>query len=245
MPLNCPRCGEEIRAGNVDLTARLAKCWVCNEVFGFDVPGTPAGAANGPAPARVPRPECLRVTDDGYTRRIVRRWFHPGLLFMVLFCVAWDSFLVAWYWMALAGPPANAPAPVDWLVIVFPVCHVAAGVGMTYATLAGLLNRTAVTVAGGRLVVAHGPVPCGGNRNLDAADVASLYCEEDAPAGGWSPRNRQRPTRSFRLMAATTDGRAVTLLRRIEAKAEALFYEQQLEEWLGIGHRPVPGAVQR
>lgn len=246
MPLTCPRCRATVPAADVELSTRLAKCGACDEVFGFDVPP--------PRPGPVPLPERLRVIDDGTTRSISQSWFHPGLLFLVFFCIAWDSFLVFWYWMALVGPPGNAPppgAPGNWLVIVFPVLHVAVGVALTYSTVAGLFNRTVVSVADGRLRVTHGPVPWSGNRDLDAADIGQLYCDEQSASYNWWGGRGNIwsawgwPMSRFRLMAVLADGRALNLLGGIEQKTTALFYEQQLETWLDIPPRPVPGEVGR
>src|SRR5205807_2484679 len=45
---------------------------------------------------RIPRPDGIVVVDDGEWRRIVQRWFFAKILFLVFFCIAWDSFLVFW-----------------------------------------------------------------------------------------------------------------------------------------------------
>jgi hypothetical protein len=233
----CPRCGSAIPADDMNLANLVAKCRRCHEAFSFadqvSATGKPAPAAA--PPQRVPRPPGLWVEEDGDHRCLVRRWFAPGLLFLVFFCIAWDGFLVFWYSMAL-----TADAPWMWIAVLFPIAHVAVGVGLTYGTVAGLFNSTVVEVHNGRLLVCHGPLPWPGNRDLDALEVRQLYCTE---AQQWT---RQSGTTSwpYALNAVLADGRTVPLLSDVQDKMMALFYKQQLEDWLCLKPGHVPGAVE-
>lgn len=238
MALFCPRCREQVRAEDVNLQTQLAKCRVCHEVFSFDLPKRPLDNMIIPGPTRVPKPNSLRVEDDGEVRRIVQSWFTPAIIPLLLFCIVWDTFLVVWYAFALFGEDQGDGVG-WWLALLFPLFHVAIGVGLTYLVLAGLLNRTIVTVTADRLTVRHGPIPTGGNRSLEISEIAQIYCEEN------KKHTRRGVTFFYRVMAMTKDAEAVKLVGHISDKSTALFYEQQLEEWLGIPQRHVPGEVER
>ena len=86
-----------------------------------------------------PRPERFRQERSGTRTTIAWRWFGFQFLFLALFCVVWDAFLVLWYTMA-TGPT------MPLMMKLFPLLHVAAGIGLTYYTLAGFLNRTSVEI---------------------------------------------------------------------------------------------------
>jgi hypothetical protein len=233
----CPRCGSEIPASDVNLDNLVARCARCNEVFRF------AGqvAARPAAAKRAPRPPGLTVVDDGDRRQIVRPWFTGGILRPLVFIAVWDGFVVAWYTMAFAMASRggdDARGAVCMVLITLP--HLVVGVGLTYMALCSLVKNTTVAeVAGGRLQVRHGPMPWPGNHDLDAAEVRQLYCTEKAADQG---RSRE-PCSHYTVNAVLADHRTVPLLDDLKDKATALFYEQQLEEWLGIKPEHVPGEV--
>src|SRR5947209_5683131 len=99
-----------------------------------------------PAPRRrkrceVPRPRHVFVTDDGSTLRVGFRWVWGRFRGPAAMCLVWNSFVVLWYWNAL-----RSDGRMKWMAIIITLPHAAIGVFLLYATLAGLLNRTVVTV---------------------------------------------------------------------------------------------------
>ena len=229
----CPCCGNEIPADDVNLDDLVAKCAGCNEVFSFD---------QLPAPARrVSRPQRLTVVDDGDRRQILRRWSTRGILPALCFCAGWDGFLVLWYTQVFAMANQGGEAARQAVVMgLFTLLHLAFGVGLTYVALCHLVNTTVAVVADGRLRVRHGPLPWPGNHDLDVAEVRQLYCTRTA-------RQRRSGATSYRYTvdAVLADDRTVTLLEDVDDKTTALFYEQQLEDWLGVKPGLVAGEVGR
>ena len=61
-----------------------------------------------------------------------------------------------------------------WIMKVFPIAHVAVGVGLTYYTVAGFVNSTVLRVSEGQLAVRQGPFPWPGNRTLHTSDLDQL-----------------------------------------------------------------------
>jgi serine/threonine protein kinase len=64
------------------------------------------------------------------------RGFHPGLIFMTFFAIAWNGFLVMWYGIALATWNSSG-----WFMAVFALGHLAAGIGITWNILFDLFGQ--------------------------------------------------------------------------------------------------------
>jgi hypothetical protein len=233
MKLFCPDCGAAVPAGDMNLSTSTAKCRQCNSVFTFDPSGAEHRSATRPAAgaAPVPQPRGLRVVDDGARWSATWRWFTPGHLFLLFFCIAWDAFLIFWYSIAFS---THAP----WIMVVFPVAHLAVGVGLSYATLAGFLNTTRVEVspADDTITVHHGPLPWAGNRTLAASEVQQLYCERT-----FTQSKNSAPTPRFQLSAVLRDGSKLPLLKGFGEPDKAMYLEQQIERMLHLANQPVAG----
>lgn len=130
MKLSCPSCGALIPATDTNVDTGVAKCQACSEVINiFEALGLPnpavAQTSSAPRQELIPRPSRMVVEDLGNAMWSVHwRWFEPSLFLLMFFCIAWDSFLVFWYTMAFTH---NGP----WIMIVFPMAHLAVGVGLT------------------------------------------------------------------------------------------------------------------
>lgn len=233
MQVHCTHCGVQILADDLNIDTGIAKCRACNRVFSFLEALREHSAAERPRLARadrpvVPQPRGIAIDDLGGRLRLARRWFRWPLLFLVFFCAAWDSFLVFWYSIAFSE---NAP----WIMVVFPVAHVAVGVGLTYFVLCGLLNRTVIDVESGRFTVRHGPLPWPGNRTIDIADLKQLYCRRKLHS------SRNGTSEAFELHAILADGKQLKLVSGLDEAEHALYLEQQIEKHLGLRDAPVAG----
>ncbi len=78
--------------------------------------------------------------------------------------------------MAFAGP-GNQAGGFQWIMIVFPICHVAVGVGLTYYVIAGFLNKTEILVTHDSVHVRHRPVPWWGNRSVPRHEIQEVETE--------------------------------------------------------------------
>lgn len=178
----------------------------------------------------------MKLDEYGGTLLIFRRWFTPAAFFLAFFCAAWDSFLYFWYSTAFGedGPPGAF----RWIFIIFPLGHLAVGVGLTYFTLAVFLNRTTIRVEGGTLTVRHVPVPVPGAQTLSTDDLEQIYCRVAHRAG-----RHPGPTLRYEVVALTRKGGTVKILSGLENEEQALFIEQAVERHLGIEDRPVAGEL--
>jgi hypothetical protein len=235
MQLSCEVCHAPLRPEDVRLDIAVAKCHSCNAVY--DLSGRKArGLAPQPPErprfirAKAPLPERFRVEEDAGATRISWRWFSAIHIFLIFFCVAWDGFLLVWYGIAL-----NTDAPI--IAIVFPIAHVAAGVGLTYYTLTGLVNRTRIEVSRNQLTIRHGPLPWFGNVDSPGRQFTQLYGVENVAT------SKGQQTTSYTLFAVDREGRKVKLVGGLPEKDQVLYLEQTLERRLGIEDAPVDGEI--
>ncbi len=158
--IHCPYCQHEVSVNDVNMARLVGRCLECGKLFDLDE--TPEFAARkghkGHDEAllrpKSPQPGTIKLRETARGQEALVRWFGPQYIFLAFFCVFWDGFLVVWYSAVLL-----APSGIDIVAALFPLLHVAAGVSITYTTVAGFLNTTSIEVRGGRLRLTHGPLP--------------------------------------------------------------------------------------
>ena len=182
------------------------------------------------ASIRAPMPENVTLEHEADGLRVSYRWFSPKYVLLLLFCAVWGSIVVVWYRTAF-GSLAH-----DDIVRWFPLLHVAVGLHLAYATLAGFVNHTTVRATSSQLTVRHGPVPWFGGRTIPTSEIAQLYREAIT-----STLNDQTKTR-YRLSAVLRDERKKKLLT-CDSGDVALYIEQDVEHQLGIAARHVAGEM--
>jgi len=210
----------------------IAKCDACGEVFNC-ASQLNALAGTSPAAARedVPLPKGIRLFRQPHGLRIVRRWFGPKFIFLIVFCAVWDSFMFVWFGIAISQK--------QWAMAAFGTIHGLVGVGLTYYLIAGLVNSTTITVLNGLLKIVHGPARVPGNREIKADALRQLYTRQVVH------QNKNGVSISYELRAKTADGRDEKLLGSLDKQEQSLFIEQQIEEFLGIVDRPIRGEIER
>jgi hypothetical protein len=119
-------------------------------------------------------------------------------------------------------------------MIVFPIGHVAVGIGLTYYTIAGFVNRTVIGINQQWLTVAHGPLPWFGNKRIDRTQVSQLYTEEAR-----SQSSRGNTSFSYQLNTILRDNTKLKLLAGLPSPDVARFVEQTVEEHLHLEDKPV------
>ena len=226
--LDCRRCGAQIRSENINLSNALAKCHQCHAVFGFA--DQLSGGKPKPPAVSMPLPEGVSMSEQAGMLRLEARWFRPMLFIYLVFCIVWNTFLVLWYMQ---------PGNTEDIGALFPILHVAAGVGLTYWTIAGFVNRTIVGVSAHYLTIRHQPLPWPGKKHVAVRDLQQLFCQEHV-----SNVNNDTSL-SYSLNAVLQSGRKLVLVKRLPEAAQALYLEDAIERHLGITNRPVPGELRR
>ncbi len=230
MQLYCQSCEKMILAEDVNIELAIAKCRACNAVFNFS---ETIAAKRRRKPEAKP-PKRLEIVDTGSELAIRWKWFTHTVWFLLLFCIFWDGFLVMWYGIGLAQLWAKGGDFGAIVMLLFPVIHVAIGVGLTYFVISTFVNRTSIVVALGQLELRHGPLPWPGSRVLQVIDIEQFYCVENRG----SRKSRQS---SFELHVLMKNEEKIKLLTALEYEEFALFLEQKLEDHLGIVDELVVG----
>lgn len=231
MNVFCPQCGGKIPADDMNLDTMAAKCRACQALFslgGVLDDGLERARHDRAVDKNVSQPKAIRVDESGSGLRIVRRWYSPMFFFFLFFCIAWDGFLLFWYSIAFSE---DAP----WIMSVFPVVHVAVGVGLTYWTIAGFVNRTVIFVDGRELSVVHRPLPWFGTLRLPVDQIDQLYCKQKVSRG------ENGTSVSYQLFAAVKGGGRRKILSGLMDSDHALFIERRVESYLGIRDRRMTG----
>lgn len=230
MEIKCPHCSRAVPADNINVQTSIAKCAYCSSVFGFAGQVTGAGGY-GASKRTVDTPNGYSVAMEGADLVIIRRWFSWKYLFLLAFCVFWDAFLVVWYTIAFTH---NGPL----IMKLFPMMHVAVGVGLTYYTVAGFLNKTRITLNTAEMRIRHYPLPWFGSKILPRQEINQLFCEEKMS------RNRNNGmSYSYSLSAVMSGGKRLKLISGLDNPEDALFLEQRIESHLGIADKPVAGEM--
>ncbi|HEX8210007.1 MAG TPA: hypothetical protein VF584_07455 [Longimicrobium sp.] len=243
--LKCPTCGAQIQAADMNLSTMYARCRECQSLVDLEAANAapvprdsidgavlmPDGSLAPAPPLPVPLPERLTVYTAGGGLRIERRWYAWTAVFLVFFCVIWFGILGFWYLMAFSTGA--------WMLMLFPLLHVAVGLFLAYFTAAMFVNATEVVVADGVLTVRHGPLPWFGNRQIATDSLEQLYCEEHVS------RTRNGTTVTYSVRARGRDGRMVKLVTGLPQRDQAMYIEQEVERHLGIADRHVSGQVRR
>lgn len=215
----CPSCGRLVSPDDGGV------CRACRSA-GVD-PSRPA-AQRRPR-RKVPRPRHFSVRDDENSLRIRYCWVWRKFTGPASMCLAWNTFVVTWYWLALRAEERSW----TWVAGIFGLPHLAVGLLVVYATLAGLLNRTVIRVTRESVRVWNGPLPWCRNRTLPADQLEGLSCEKGRDA------EDDRERSDYVVNARLKGGSQVELVSELYDPAQARFLRQELERWLKIGEREI------
>jgi len=179
-------------------------------------------------------PDSIKIDKNFQGLRITRKWFGFKFVLLTLFVVIWDAFLVNWYAMAFSSSFQDT---FSVMFILFPLFHVALGMGLSYYVLAGYFNKTIIDVDFNSITVRHGPIPFWGNQKISSKTITQLYCKRDEYFGSY------RGYSTFAVHAITSEQRNIKLLTGFDNSEQALFIEQEIEKLLNIEDKPVKGEI--
>lgn len=169
----------------------------------------------------VPIPEGLEILQNGDAVVIRRRWFSHLVWFLIFFCIAWDSFLIFWYRMALFGSD-NGPSPFHLIAIAFPIGHVAVGLGLTYFVFCLFLNQTDVILRPDFLTIKSHPLPWRGNQTIAASDLVSFSTRTRVG------RSDNQTTVTYDLLYVNSANREKALVKGISKQEQAEYLSMAL-----------------
>jgi hypothetical protein len=177
----------------------------------------------------IPQPDNITISSRGTETIIVRKWDAPWIqkIGLTFFCIAWNSFLFFWYSQAFSDD--NAP----WIMKVFPIGHVAVGVGLTYYLLTVYLNSSEFKITHSSFSIRHYPIYWPGGQEIQVSDIDCFYVTE----GGMAQNNQVK----YPIFYINRENKKKKLLGNIGDPQESLFLVKEFEKALGIGHKEIAG----
>jgi len=228
--LKCPSCSSPFEESAFDLDHGLVRCSYCGTLTTLPSAIKRPPGLQERGPLALPTRMAIEPTPHGV--RLVRKWFSPVVFFLIPFCVIWDGFLIVWYATAFS---TGAPLAMT----LFPLIHVAVGVGLTYFTVAMLINKTHISVERGEVIISHTPLPWFGYRRIPGVMIDQIYAKIHITHG------KNGPSTDYQLWLVNTAGKHEKLHANSLTQDQALYIEQQLEKALGIKDRAIAGELPR
>lgn len=122
-----------------------------------------------------PIPEGLDLLTDYQGVTIRRKWYNPIAWGLLIFAICWDSFLINWY--AMAGHIKGGD-PMTLIFFIFPLGHVAVGVGLTYFCLCLFCNTTDLLLRPDHLEITTYPLPWLGSKTIPRQELTGFIVRE-------------------------------------------------------------------
>jgi hypothetical protein len=214
LKLECPSCHATIGGADVDLGRGIGVCRACGEIAPLPAPGALAPVADAAERYRPAELRWVESNASASTRIAVRRARSQALL-TIPFLVFWFGFLAFWYAMAIQTG--------NFVAMIFPLLHVAAGVFLAWST-ARLFNTVVVTMSPAALDIHEGPVPVPRARMTFAVDRIRGFSA--------ASESGRRSRSVHRVSVLLHDGIAMKLPLRFDDGTHAIFASARLNELL-------------
>lgn len=229
-----------MRGEDVDRRLAIVTCHHCGAIYDLTkrrvLEAQPEEETEPLPRAPAAMPERFTVVEEPRELTITWRWFRPSVFFLLFFTIAWNGFLLVWYGAAL-GISVGGGGAASLCMILFPLGHVAVGIGLTYLVAAVFLNKTIVTVDSLALQVRHTPLPWYPAPKIPVDDLEQLFIKQKVR------HTKSGPTSRFELRAVTRNETSKVVLKQLEEVEQALWLEQAIEDRLGIRDRAVAGEM--
>jgi len=171
-------------------------------------------------------PEGLDLIDSINLTTIRRVWISWKVAPLIIFAIAWDSFLVFWYSVAFKG---HTP----WIMVVFPIGHVAVGLGLTYFVIASLFNKTDIECNPLGVLVKTYPLPWIGNCAVRAEDIKGIVVRERFGNRSGNQFGNQG-SMTYSVMYIDSSRKEKKLVKGLTALEQATFIAQVIRNTLGL-----------
>ena len=179
----------------------------------------------------VPIPKNIELLEERGNLVFRKKWFTPAVVFLLFFCIFWDGFLVFWY---LGATRAGG---MSMIAILFPVGHVAVGIGLTYFVIAGFVNKTDIIISPMQIQVRIQPMKWPGEGTYDISDIKQLYTYEKVR------RTKNGTSITYEVRLIDKNNQQKTLVKGLEARDQGLYIEKEIEKIIGLKDEAVAGEI--
>ena len=231
MKIICSVCQKEIEVANIDQARRVIKCDECNSINEID---SQAKSVENVKRTEVALPKRFRLKECENCLKMEYLWRSSQLIFLTPFTIAWIIIPILYYSNTLQIDS-------NLLIRFYMILHVFLGIGLIYYCLGGFLNKTQILVSKGLLKVKDIPLYFFKNVDISIDKLDQLYAKEKVERG----RKRSISWSSFEVHAITKSDENFRLVAGLNNVNQALYIEQELENYLGIIDREVKGEIER
>ncbi len=176
----------------------------------------------------IPIPEGLDVIDDYLGVVIRRKWFSHVVWFLAIFAICWDSFLIGWYSMAAH---VGKMGVMGWIFLIFPLGHVAVGVGLTYYCLCLFFNTTDILIRQDSLEIRTYPLPWIGSKIIPRQELTGFLVRKKRTGGD------NGHSTSYKLSYVDSMNREKTLLLDFSNREQTDYICRYLTEFYRLSAR--------
>jgi len=178
-------------------------------------------------------PRGIQVEEVDGTMQIIRKWYSPIYIFLMLFTLSWNAFFI--YYIFIYKTQEAGESTFN----IMPYVNFVIGFGLLYYNITGLINKTTITLKHKKISVRNSPLPWPGNMEIKSEDVEQLFVKENIR------RTKSSVIILFNVFIITKKNKRVKLVKNLDDKDQALYIEAILEDKLHIQDRVIPDEVEK
>ncbi|MFT6557630.1 hypothetical protein [Sneathiella sp.] len=174
-------------------------------------------------------PAQMNLVNHGSYLEISRRWRGITAVILTGFCVFW------WFILLKILPELFSNETQFSLGSLIPIPHFLAGVGMGYFALASWFNTSYIYADHSNMEIMHKPFPWFGAKKIEVSQIGQIYVKKKVS------RSKNSTSVSYEVRAKMHSGKDIKILSGLPNDRQAIYVEQQLEEYLQIEDKRVRG----
>lgn len=234
LDLECEKCGSEIDGSNININSSLAKCGNCNSVFSIKEDHFFQHDRKGRPEMIMPEGTDVLELNDSLDIRLnwLKSYSKGALGFITFFAAIWNGAIFFMAGVAMNSGGFSSILPMG--------LHLLVGLGLIYYLATVYLNYTDIIVNEEYVEIDHRPIknPFIRSKRIESDEIDQLYVSKYVAS-----TTNGKPNYAYALYAILkTNGRKVKLIKGMNRETQ-LYLEQEIERYLRISDRHVPGAI--
>ena len=235
MKIICHQCNESVLSPNMDFINKIAKCVNCDIIFSFQDQLLDKNKNNK---KNLLLPKGLELEDDGTQLIIRRKWFGPKSIILAAVAFFWNCIVTFFILVYLDFEDGYFPFTNHISLTLFGSLFVIVGIVLTYCSIAGYINTTAITVTPLILRVRNYPLPFPGNEEGPSKGIEQLFVKEIVAS-----RSSSGPVSFAYAVHLISQTRQDIELIVLDRKDHAQYIEQAVEKYLKIKDKKASGEI--
>lgn len=230
MHLNCPECRAPIFYGDVNIVKTIAKCKSCNNIFDFDDKLGGSKELPGRYRKEIVIPPGIEVLHLMSELEIMVKWRQSVKTFTFFFAIFWNAFIAIFSLIVFASG--------GYIMMLFLAPFILVGMYLIYSSAGYMLNTTYITVDEQRISLTHRPINflIQKDKHFSTSQVNQIFVRKYSVG-----TTNGNPVYAFAVDMKLNSGKQINLVKELHAVDYARYIEQEIEYYLKIKDRPMPG----